>query len=83
MSGDGGQPGTAIRGVGLDEVTQGDCPMQHSFTLDKCQVRCDYQWVRRQQVANGLARFLIEEPCEDGTRLCIQAHRDPRSSSRS
>jgi hypothetical protein len=83
MRGGAGEVRSPICGIGFIKLTHRNGSMKGPVTLDERQVRRDDLRICRKQLANGSGGFLVEKPRKHCTRLGIQAHPDPRSSSRS
>ena len=56
---------------------------RYSVTLDQREIRSDDQVRGRKRLPHSKPSCLIEQPCEHCTRLGVETHRLPRSSSRS
>ena len=69
--------------LGLRHFSQDGCAPQDPVALDQCQIRGDDRVRAREDLSNVRTGYFVQEPRQNGTGLGIDAHRDPRSSSRS
>jgi hypothetical protein len=72
---------TSVRSLRFRQFFEHYGAQQHSIAFDQRQVRGDNDLSGAEQLPNRSRRRLIQEPREDGTRLGIEIHRGPRSSS--
>jgi hypothetical protein len=73
----------AIRRFRFRQLAERGCAPEHTVTLDEREVGGHDGIGARQEPANLGSRVFIQEPGKDGTRLPVDVHREPRSSSRS
>jgi len=77
------EAGSPIGRRGLGELAERLGTVEDPLALDEGQLGSEDPLRRTERVADLLARGLGEEPGEDGARLCVEAQRSPRASSRS
>ena len=69
--------------LGLRHFSQDGGAPQDPVALDQCQIRGDDGVRAREDLSHVGTGDFVQEPRQNGTGLGIDAHRDPRSSSRS
>lgn len=75
------QVGATIGHLGFSQLSERGSPMENTIAFDERQVGSHYQGRVGQRLPYEGARIFVEEPGEHCTRLGVDTHRSPRSSS--